>query len=749
MTDEKAYNVGTSGSDCLNIDNSNFNSEMYIRKIVHEESLQELMNREHNLTQQLKSLDLDMQTLVYENYNKFITATDTVRSMRQDFIRMEGEMENLMESMDTITKSSNSLSSELVQKRKEMERLSRVKAIVKHLQFLFSFPSTLQSYIQATDYAAAVHAYQQYKDAFEQFKDVQALQSLYVETNTIIANLKDHLLEEFHSKILSGQELLSHVELLIKLGEQPSALAGDYLKSSFACLRQELDDTQASDQEMTSSDVLHFVDTVCSTFLGNVSLVITSWRSIFNDVDQSELIDQISQLLIEYIAHCKEKFSTKVFTTESGFLMARALDRFYRRLLAIEQVLPLKAQVQSAAMELIKSTAWQQIHLVNQSANDSFEVAFQLGQQSLNDCKRYIVQHKPLALRVGGNEKSGNVEQPLATALLTMENALLANVKTSFAALFHFVATDLSFLTQSGFTEEFASVLKRDFLLPFFRHIVHSCNQCCNESQERSSTSTMLILILCKMCSDCASSIFDKVIDLYEHQCALRHEPIEDKDYSQLKVDLETLSRTLLDRFVMLEGFQLSQMLVKSAETRDWMASVEPRTVRSVIKRIVEDLTGIDNCVGQLLEEGHRKELNSDSSRRTSVANYSRSLRSWNVGTSAYGTPAFTNTLGKLWNERVDYDIRADFTKISVTTGIVKICLKTFLEVVRLRTYSKFGLQQLQIDCHYLQLFLWRFVVDESLILNLLDEVVSSAVQRCVEPQLMEPTLVSLVCERE
>ncbi|CDW55747.1 hypothetical protein TTRE_0000402001 [Trichuris trichiura] len=97
-----------------------------------------------------------------------------------------------------------------------------------------------------------------------------------------------------------------------------------------------------------------------------------------------------------------------------------------------------------------------------------------------------------------------------------------------------------------------------------------------------------------------------------------------------------------------------------------------------------------------------------------------------------------------MWNERVHYDIRADFTKISV-----KICLKTFLEVVRLRTYSKFGLQQLQIDCHYLQLFLWGFVVDESLILNLLDGVFSSAVQRCVAPQLMEPTLVSLVCERE
>lgn len=38
---------------------------------------------------------------------------------------------------------------------------------------------------------------------------------------------------------------------------------------------------------------------------------------------------------------------------------------------------------------------------------------------------------------------------------------------------------------------------------------------------------------------------------------------------------------------------------------------------------------------------------------------------------------------------------------------------QTLLECVRLRTYSKFGLQQVQVDAHYLQMNLWRFVSDE------------------------------------
>ena len=58
-------------------------------------------------------------------------------------------------------------------------------------------------------------------------------------------------------------------------------------------------------------------------------------------------------------------------------------------------------------------------------------------------------------------------------------------------------------------------------------------------------------------------------------------------------------------------------MLRKSVETRDWLNAIEPRNVRAVMKRVVEDVTSVDSEVGQLYEEGVRHERSSDSSRRT------------------------------------------------------------------------------------------------------------------------------------
>jgi vacuolar protein sorting-associated protein 51 len=61
------------------------------------------MDIENEIVKEVRSLDSEMQTLVYENYNKFISATDTIRKMKNDFKKMEDEMGNLVSNMESIT----------------------------------------------------------------------------------------------------------------------------------------------------------------------------------------------------------------------------------------------------------------------------------------------------------------------------------------------------------------------------------------------------------------------------------------------------------------------------------------------------------------------------------------------------------------------------------------------------------------------------------------------------------------------
>lgn len=130
------------------------------------------------------------------------------------------------------------------------------------------------------------------------------------------------------------------------------------------------------------------------------------------------------------------------------------------------------------------------------------------------------------------------------------------------------------------------------------------------------------------------------------------------------------------------------------------------------------------------------------------------------------------SNIHKLFSERIDIFSSVEFNKVrsstsfsltllkmyhshprrslqvSVMTGIIKISLKTFLECVRLRTFGRYGLQQIQVDCHYLQMYLWRFVSDENLVHFLLDEIMGSSAHRCLDPVPMEQSVIEVICER-
>jgi peptidoglycan hydrolase CwlO-like protein len=53
------------------------------------------MEKESKMTHEIQSLDSEMQQLVYENYNKFISATDTIRAMQGKMGHMEAQIQQL------------------------------------------------------------------------------------------------------------------------------------------------------------------------------------------------------------------------------------------------------------------------------------------------------------------------------------------------------------------------------------------------------------------------------------------------------------------------------------------------------------------------------------------------------------------------------------------------------------------------------------------------------------------------------
>ena len=71
--------------------------------------------------------------------------------------------------------------------------------------------------------------------------------------------------------------------------------------------------------------------------------------------------------------------------------------------------------------------------------------------------------------------------------------------------------------------------------------------------------------------------------------------------------------------------------------------------------------------------------------------------------TAGVQSSALERNVARLFSERVRFSGRVEFTRSSVLAGVARLGLKSMVEGVRLQTLGRAGLQQLQLDVHYLR----------------------------------------------
>lgn len=72
------------------------------------------------------------------------------------------------------------------------------------------------------------------------------------------------------------------------------------------------------------------------------------------------------------------------------------------------------------------------------------------------------------------------------------------------------------------------------------------------------------------------------------------------------------------------------------------------------------------------------------------------------------------------------------------------MCLKAFLEFIRMTTFGTHGYQQIQVNAAYMTQGLSEFV-DKSSLSPIIEELLASAEERTVDPVPMEPSVSFVV----
>jgi vacuolar protein sorting-associated protein 51 len=189
--------VGGATHAVEDLDSPSFDAASYTKRLVVGASVHELLEKEEQLALQVRTLDSTMQTLVYENYTRFIDATDAIRSIGVNVQANEKGLARLVTGMQAIDERSRAVEDSLGSLRDQVAEKIRVKRLLTRLDALLKLPRTLREQIAAGNYRTATKSYLQaasilgkHSEGFESLKNIET------ECTSILSEMKVDLYQK-------------------------------------------------------------------------------------------------------------------------------------------------------------------------------------------------------------------------------------------------------------------------------------------------------------------------------------------------------------------------------------------------------------------------------------------------------------------------------------------------------------------------------------------------------------------------
>ncbi|VDO94985.1 unnamed protein product [Heligmosomoides polygyrus] len=650
----------------LDVTSADFDVDAYLSSQLKAKNLDELVKEEEEMVTSVRRLDSDVHQLVYENYNKFLTATSTVRKIQDEFNLLDSEMESLSTNMKNISTLIGELSGVLGGGREGVAQLGSSYKVLKSLQSIFELPDILQSAFDESKYSDVVRVYLLAQKGLRKYSDIRNIVDVQKKVDQII-------LETEKQVRCTCFELWQSVQQLL-------------LESSEISLQNDLKQLQSN-----PADVLDLVDKGCESFIPNLTLLANLHERLFPNKQLVEFHAVVSAL---FLASSDPKDCS---------IVVRALDRYYRKMSTCKQVVQ-GLDCSTCTVALIRDVSKHEVIISRKYISEEMKLVLQEIRQSL---------------------MSKDVDLPALAAKL--EQAFVFQVKTALANLLLFIASDVTFSTlpPSDFQAEFARCVHEEIVIATMLGAQLIAVDS-SEVEGRYANPLMMLLIAFTL-HHLASKSSQYLLSLCREQFSLTTSKTTAGLTAEVTTLLKSCSQALLRRFAKFRGLELGEALVKSCEGLRQPAA-SPVGVRAAVRRAVEEVLECDSMLSRL--------LGGDAGRKES--RHRRAIPAPSAPDSSRDS---------LWCERIDFNQQLHFNRASIIGAIVKVLLKSFIESIRLQTYGKFAVEQIQVDCYFFQRGVSPLVADEVIVNSMVDQALSSALKRCIAPELVHPTKLRQICE--
>ncbi|CAH0475865.1 unnamed protein product [Peronospora belbahrii] len=776
-----------------NIDSSGYNSETYVKKLLETRGLNELLTIDAQMICEIKELDTKMQMLVYENYHKFINATDTIRRMKNNVASMEKEAERVVTSMDRITTKSESMNMALAPHRSKVEKLIGVRRLLRRFEFIFELPQRLNTAVKQKEYTNATQYYLLARRILKRYEHILSFKTIQVQAEKIIDQL-ERLLKK--PNVGHDTRICEAVILLHQLDACSNEIRDQFFEWHHTYFKREVAVFKSQGQ---SASVLDFLQRYNAVVLSKMDRVFSVCKTHFmsqivsrkqsstsckpSDATRDDLVlNFVEDLFALYLEGCSMQFrrphteygptvevtdvlqddglSSDIVGSEY-FVFMRVMKHFVLQVKLADSSMPMCGLVGNAT-EFVSGCMHFQIKGVFRKLREGTGHLF--ASSHGNVCLGRDLSE--------GGQSVVPLAQESAKGVIDMMHKVLQQMKAM-------TETGLSIFPE--FSRLFSDLVQGEFydFLKWFNAMVlryaepkraftRPDGQLGTRHEEQDSiilpwlepTPQFLLFLSC-MCQELSAGGIDEcmrgLIERLPAPTSASKCPDNESGHSHRTHDVTQMievirksSAELLEHVAKQYGNQLCIIIQNGLAATSWAdMNEEPRSVQEMMALIVEATFRFGKEVALALGDeqsifigsnGHAAQR--DFHRRTSA------LRSRNAGVAA-ATSGMQLDVDRIFARKLHiFPSQLELSAEAFVETMLKMCVKAFSEWVRLLELSKFGLQQIQLDAEFLYNILMYLVATgeaKEEVESLLSDLLSNARARAIEDVLMDRSNVAAI----
>jgi len=771
-------------------DKNGFDVKRYFDSMVTSGQLPDLVKRSESLDGEIRSLDTDMQALVYRNYSKFIHATDVIKEMAVGIRTLDEDLEQLQTSCARMKDFQREVDARVTDNASTMKKELKQRDLVRSVKVLFDLPSTLQSCLDQGAYRGAVQAYSACAPFLRHHRHVPALEKVLQETETQMSLIRDSLQDRLASNVPLSEALACAVTLL-DIGEKEESLAKLYLDGRVECVDRFLERCFDSDSALPDPSFLPVIPREPEAALPEPTAEEETDRAedggeATQPVEEKEedVLERPESLLLQNVCgrlaqdyapellgaieHFQELFSGKSaqLNTEQMLteFVSRAMTALCNKIALLVQAKCPPTRVLVACILAVKDI----LQPINSTLPRQTTKIFTTFLNSIASKALVALFAEAASHLVSELLKLEGVCRDLQTARSSGLDAVLDEIaKTEQAIIMHGFqplaeCQPLLELCQDRFAR---SQLLRDLhsqLISFFLVFVEACytyiGREATEAHHADPSLPILPRLATAEVNSLASTKWEGLFSLSLVRIG-RHLEVKAmvkvwavaKDLftrgggdsavpaSALQPNAAAIraaraaSQAMITHYVFMCGQTLAGLLRNAFEDKNWLTAREPKAPQLVVDFILKEAYACDCQLSRILGDPRKPP---EVKRRA----LGRQVKN-----------AMELEMERLWAKKLKVFAPVPFNRNGAIMGVLGIAFKALCELVRERTFAKYGFQQVQLDCAFLAEVMREFVEEEdaAVLDSLLDEAITSASQRCLEPIQMEDIIVQALCDEK